>query len=334
MKARPLWLIVPWAVFIVAAVGWVIYWNVLANTAEQRVRAWAAEQTASGGSASIGRITRQGFPVLLRLEISDLAFAPARGGWRATTARTDLHVQVMNPQHIILEMKAPVAVTRNNGAVTNVSADALIASLRTDGGNLAVAGLEGDNVVLDDPAEDGVLHAEKVVLNLRPDPREADEYQLAFTAERITLPRPVRSFETFGQDVASLRAAIVIEGGAALLNAAPEDPLGPWRTAGGRLRFEGLALHWGPLQASGAGDGGLDEQRRITGRLELPLEQPAPVLTAIANGPNMSRDARRALAILAAGYAATGETITIDVNANDGWLRLEGLPVRPLPPVY
>lgn len=334
MRTRPLWLIIPWAVFIAAAIGWVIYWNVLASTAEQRLRDWAAEQSANGGSASIGRVTRHGFPVLLRLEIADFAFAPARGGWRATTPRADLHVQVMNPQHIIFEAKAPIALTRNNGAVTNISADALIASLRTNGGNLAVAGVEGDNVVLDDPAQDGVLHAEKIVLNLRPDPREAGEYQLAFTAERITLPRPVRSFETFGQDVASLRAAIVIEHGGALLNAAPEDPLGPWRTAGGRLRFEGLALDWGPLQANGVGDGGLDEQRRIVGRLELPLEQPAPVLTAIANGPNMSRDARRALAILAAGYAATGETITIDVNANNGWLRLEGLPVRPLPPVY
>ena len=52
------------------------------------------------------------------------------------------------------------------------------------------------------------MRAEKVVLNVRPDPRAAGEYQLAFDAQAMTLPRPVRSFEAFGLDVARLRAAI------------------------------------------------------------------------------------------------------------------------------
>jgi hypothetical protein len=144
----------------------------------------------------------------------------------------------------------------------------------------------------------------------------------------------VRSFEAFGQDIAALRAAIVVEQGAALLDSSPEDPLGPWRTAGGRMRFDALVLNWGPLETTGTGDGGLDEQRRLEGRLVLPVERPAPVLTAIANGPNVNEDARRALGLLAAGYLVTGDDITLDIGAHDGVLRIEGLPVRPLPPVY
>jgi hypothetical protein len=334
MKVRGLWLIVPWALFIVAVLGWVFYWNYLANESERRLRAWAFEQNADGASASFDRIVRHGFPVLLRLELQGVNYAPARGGWRATTERADLHVQVLNPQHVILEAKAPIAVSRGNGAVTNVSAERLLASLRTSGGNLAVAGIEADNLVLDDPAQEGVLRANKVVVNVRPDPRAAGEYQLAFDAQTLTLPRPVRSFEAFGLDVSGLRAAIVVQDGAALLQSSPNDPLGPWREAGGRLRFDALVLNWGPLETTGTGEGGLDAQRRLDGRLVLPVERPGPVLTAISNGPSVDDDARRALGLLAAGYAVTGDDITLDIGAHDGVLRIEGLPVRPLPPVY
>jgi len=334
MKVRGFWLIVPWTLFVLAALSWVFYWNYLATEAERRVHEWAFEQNAGGATVEVDNIVRHGFPVLLRLELQGVSYVSARSGWSAETARADLNVQVLNPQHVILEAKAPIAITRAGGATTNISADALIASLRTDGGALAVAGIEADNLVLDDPAEEGILHAVKVVANVRPDQRAAGEYQLAFDAQTVTLPRPVRSFETFGLDVARLRAAIVITDGALLLQSSQGDPLGAWREGGGRLRFEALELNWGPLQTTGTGEGGLDAQRRLDGRLVLPVERPAPVLTAIANGPRIEGDARRALSLLAAGYAVTGNDITLDIGAHDGVLRIENLPVRPLPPVY
>jgi hypothetical protein len=272
--------------------------------------------------------------VLLRLELHDVLYAPPRGGWRVQTERADLHVQMLNPQHVILQAEAPIALSRANGAVTNITADALIASVRTAGDALAMAGIETDNLSLDDPAQEGVLHARKIVLNVRPDERTRGDYQVAFDAQGLALPRPVRSFEAFGLDVAMLRAAIVVTNGAALTQASEDDPLGPWRDAGGRVRLEGLELHWGPLETLGRGEGGLDEQRRLQGALTLPIEEPAPVFTAIANGPNVNEDARRALGLLAAGYMISGDDITLDVEAQDGVLRLEGLQVRPLPAVY
>lgn len=334
MKRSWLWLIVPWTLFVAAALGWVAYWHVVAGEAEKRLNAFVAAQQAQGAEASIGRIERRGFPMLLHLEIHDIAFAPARGGWRLQTSQADLHIGLLDTEHLILDLKTPIAISRDDGATTTLGADSLIASLRTRDGALAVAGVEADNLHLDDPAKDGVLLARKVVINVRPDPRTADDYQVAFDAQGMVLPRHVRSFESFGLDVGVLRAAVVITHGAALAQGAQNDPLGPWREAGGRLRFEGLTLQWGPLEADGHGEGGLDAERRIEGELEIPIERPGPVLTAIANGPEVDRDAKRALALLAAGYAISGEDITLDVEAREGRMRLEGLPVRTLPPVY
>lgn len=331
---KRIWLIIPWAIFALIAAGWVTYWNIAANSAEQRLRAAVTEQSATGASASIGQITRHGFPALLRLELHDVSYAPARGGWRATTPLAEMHVELLNPQHIIFKARAPIAVARSNGEVTNITADTLIASWRTSGEALAVAGIEADNLALDDPAKEGVLRAQKLVLNVRPDPRAAGQYQVAFDAQALTLPRPVRSFEAFGQDIAALRAAIVVEQADALSHGAEGDPLGPWREAGGKLRFEALVLNWGPLETTGHGEGSLDAERRLQGALTLPIEHPGPVLQAIARGENVSDDARRAIGLLATAFALSGDDITLDAYANNGVLRLEGISVRTLPPVY
>jgi hypothetical protein len=334
MTRKWLWLVAPWALFVVLAIGWVSYWFVVAGTAERRLNDWVAAQNAAGAQAAIGRVVRHGFPVLLRLELQDVRYTPARGGWGMSTARVDLHIQLLNTEHIIFEAEAPIMVTRENGARTQIVADALIASVRTENGALAVAGVETDNLQLDDQAQEGVFLARKLVLNARHDPRATGDYQVALDAQGIVLPRPVRSFESFGLDVNTLRAAIVVTQGATLMQGAHADPLGPWREAGGRFRFEALTLAWGPLEADGRGEGGLDDERRIEGALEIPIDRPAPVFNAIANGPNVDRDAKRALALLAAGYAISGDDITLDVEAGDGWLRIEGLSVRPLGPVY
>lgn len=334
MKRNILWLAIPWAVFIVLAIGWTVYWNIAANTAEQRIRAAVTEQQARGANVSIGRITRHGFPALLRFEMEDVVYGPARGGWEATTPRAKLHLNLLNPQHATFEAAAPIAFARAGGAVTNVNADALIGTLRMDGGRVVSAGVEADNLTLDDPAEDGVLQARKLVLNIRPDARVDGEYQAAFEAQALQLPRPVRSFEGLGQSVALLRAAIVVEQAGTLFAPSPGDPLEPWREANGRLRFDALELQWGALQTTGQGWGGLDDQRRLQGVLTLPLETPGPVFSAIANGPNVNEDARRGLGLLATAFMLSGDDITLDVDANEGVLRLEGIGVRTLPPVY
>ncbi len=334
MKRNWFWLVGPWAAFIVLAIGWVAYWNIAAGEAERRIQTFLAEQQARGASASIGAITRHGFPAMLRLELQDVNYGPARGGWQLTTARANLHLNLLNPQHVTLEAEAPIALQRAGGGVTNITADALIATLRTNAGRLVTAGVEADNLALDDPEKEGVLRARKVVLNVRPDPRAEGEYQVAFDAQALTLPRPVRSFEGLGQEVQALRAAIVVEQGAALLQSSPGDPLAPWREAEGKLRFDALVLNWGALQTTGTGEGGLDDQRRIQGVLRLPVERPGPVFSAIANGPDINQDTRRALGLLATAFMLSGDDINLDVEAGNGVLRLEGLTVRTLPPVY
>ena len=331
---RRLWLIVPWALFVVATIGWISYWFYVAGQAEARLTAWAQREISRGGEASFAPIRRHGFPVLMRLEIPNLVYAPRGDGWRAETDRADLHIDLLNPQHVILKAEAPISVRRENGDVSVLQAEALIASIETGARGLVQAGVDGNGVSLDDPQKEGVLRAARLVGTIRPDPRAEGDYQFAFEATDVALPRPVRSFEQFGLGVARLRAAIVLTHGGALLQSAEDDPLGPWRDAGGRLRFEALEFDWGPLVTTGSGDIGIDTERRLSGTLTLPIEEPAAIFTALANNPDADANARQALGLLAAGYMLSGDGITLDVEAANGVLRLEGLGVRTLPAVY
>src|SRR5690606_25394981 len=103
MKRKWLWLAVPWTVVIVLAIGWIAYWNFVASAAEQRIRVFVAEQQADGANAYVGRIVRHGFPAMLRFELHELVYSPANGSWEASTARGDLHLNLLNPQHATFE---------------------------------------------------------------------------------------------------------------------------------------------------------------------------------------------------------------------------------------
>lgn len=331
---RWFWLVIPWMLFLALAIGWMIYWNVLANGARERVGAWIAAEQAQGAEASIGAIEAKGFPVLLRLELRDIAYAPAERGWRLSTAQGALHVQMFNPEHVIYEAEAPIAIARDDGDVTNISADALIASLRFARGAFAQAGVEADNLTLDDPRETGVLSARKLVLNVRPDSRAEGQMQVMLDTQGLALAQPVRSFEGLGQNVDQLMLAFVVEQAEALQHSAAGDPLGPWRAAGGRVRVEGLVMKWGALDAAGVGHIALDDQRRLMGELNLPIKEPAGFFAALAAAPETNDDARLMLRMLSQSYTRSSDGLTLDVTGQDGVLRLEGLTVRTLPPVY
>jgi hypothetical protein len=328
------WLIVPWALFALIVIGWLIYWNQVAASAEAQVAAFIAQQNASGAHISYRHISRHGFPVLLRLEIDGVSYAPAHAHWALQTARADLNVEMLNTQHLIFQQRAPIAIIGGHGPAASLTARTLLASIRSQNGALAVAGLEADDLSVADPHRSGALSVAKLVANMRPDPRAAGDTQLAFSAEGVRLARPARGFEGLGQAIGMLRADVVIEHGAQMLQAEDQDRLGPWRAAGGKLRIEALALRWGPIETIGTGQVGLDPARRLSGRLALALAHPAPVLDAIAAGPKLSGSARRALQSLAAGYVVNGRALRLDVDAQNGELMIMGLPVRALPPVY
>ena len=231
-------------------------------------------------------------------------------------------------------MIAATHMAREIGEVPDVAARLIASGRWLRDGALAQAGVEADSLTLDDPGEDGQMHAEKFVLNVRPDERAAGDMQLSLHMQGLQLAQPVRSFEGLGQRVENLMIAAVVEESAALAAGAGGDALAPWRAAGGRVRFEGLMLKWGALDAAGVGHIALDDKRRLAGELNLPIKEPAAFFQALAASPEMDSSARQVLMLLSASFTQSAEGLTLDLEGRDGVLLLEGLRVRSLPAVY
>ena len=51
---RLTWLIVPWALFVLLALGWVGYWAYAASQAERAITSWQFDQNAAGARVSHG----------------------------------------------------------------------------------------------------------------------------------------------------------------------------------------------------------------------------------------------------------------------------------------
>lgn len=333
-RPRRLWLFLPWALFVAIVAGWTFYWFAVADAAERSIAQWKASVAREGGGVTYTRVVRHGFPVLMRLELSDVHYQAPRAHWSLATAEADLNIEMLDPSHIILEYKAPVTLTHADGSTNTISADTAVVSLHNRGVALVQDGVEASNLSVADSAKPGVLHVAHVTANIRPDPSAASNDQLAFSAQGVTLARPVRSFEGLGQTIASLDAGIVIEQALALTAPHDADPLQPWRQVGGKARFEYLSLNWGALEAHGTGEAALDDQHRLTGNLRLVIPHPGPALSALAQSPSISSDTKQAIDLVALGLALRGHHVTFKVDAGDGELRIEHTRVRSLDPLY
>ena len=334
---KRIWLWTPWAIFLLLAFAWIGYWRFVESKTREAIAGWEQQVLAEGGEAHCDAGDAKGFPVALHLALANCVYAPTQGGLSVNTTEAQININLINPNHVILEAKAPIDLTDADGQRQEVRADALLLSYRSADDALAQAGLEADNLSIDNAEREGVLSADKLVLNIRPDPRADDDYQAALELNGLTLARPVRSFERFGQDIAALHALIVVEKGDAFFNTANEtiadDLLAAWSASGGQARLEALSLNWGPLEATGTGHIGLDEERRIAGRLDIDVDEPGPAVAALAENDDIPKDARDALRLIATAFALTGQDASFDVEAKDGMLSIENAPVRPLAPI-
>lgn len=322
-------LIVPWALFALLLAAYTGYWFALRAAALAEVdRAFAAAR-ASGATASYRAARAEGYPLRLSLRFTDVAYAPVDRAWRFEAPAGTMHVNVSNPRHAILALDSPARWLTNSGEAYAITAPAAALSVRFAGDELARASLDLQGLRVRPQTGDGGFQAKRILAHLRPDARQDGAYQLALEIDALASATPVKGLVGLGRTIERLRAAIVLENAEALL--APNGAAA-WLAKGGRARLEGLDLAWGPAQATGTGELGLDAERRLQGGLALTLTQPRAALLALADGAE-SQAAAAALR-LAAGMAAGQETTEITITARDGALSIQGAPVRPLQPLF
>ncbi len=322
MKPARLWLLLPWALFALLAAGWCAYWFSTAAAAEAALDAAFVAERARGADVSCARRERRGFPVLLRINARDCVYAPADRAWRASAPELDLHVNLTNASSWGVTLRAPFSVTNARGETTTLSASSLIATASARHTRFS---LEADALVIDSASGEGAFSIDHLVLNARRDPRAPADVQVAVELSGVTLARPARAFEGFGTAIATLRAGLVLTGAREVLGAPSSGALAAWLEEGARLRIDGAALTWGPLNGEFRGELGVDSAHRLAGQIDLrgDFSAAAPALMQGAPTPRVARS-----------LAPFASAKTIRMSAHDGALDLDGVTLRQLAPLY
>lgn len=254
---RRLGLIIPWSLFAVACIAWTAFWFVAKDQAIKRLDAAIVSAKARGVDAGYESVRASGYPLHLKLTLTNahVAMAPLP---RFDAAKLPVAINLVDPSHLIIDLKDGVRWTGRDGAVHTVDPVRGAMSVHWKDGALTRVSLDLEGAP-----------TKKLLAHLRPDPRTPNAWQVAVDVE--------------GADNGeTLRAGVVIDHTDALHATASDDPLGAWVDRGGRATVEALEMNWQGATMSGTGAFGLDAQRRPEGAVTLKAEgQSATVLALL-----------------------------------------------------
>lgn len=327
--------------FVLAALLWTGWWFYLEHRLRAGVEAWAAARRAEGWTVTVRATSLGGWPATARLSLHDVRvrgdgpILPARLDWHA--ASLDLDLQALSPAVLVLRPRGaqriafaggPPLVARGDVAVQlNVAATAPYA-LAFTAHDLHVAGANGGPPAL-------ISHLSGHALLDSDAGARSDAVNVQFAVGRIDLPRG--HAWPLGQVVQSASGDLSITG--------PVPPAGTprtrakaWQQAGGQLRLRQGTLHWGPLEAAGTGDAGLDATLQPSADLVVHatgFAQAMDVLAAHHVLPDHAALAAKAMLSLLATVPPGGgkPTLTVPLSLHDGILAAHGIPLLRAPPL-
>ena len=278
-KRRPWLVVLPFAVFVLAALAWTGAWFYASARAEQEIDTWIAAEATKGRVWACANRTLGGFPFRFELmcDQPSVTFAGA-GQWSWTAARAHAVAQVWNPQHIIAEFQGPARLAE---ATTGRQIEANWTLLQVSGvgskGQLDRVSVSSNDYTL---AESGtvVFAAKHAEFHARHHPGD--------TGNTLDVAMGVKGASGLAT---GMPAGAPVDGELqVMVSQVPEfrtmpveQRLALWQAAGGRVNIEVAKLSAGGGSMSANGEIGLDPQRRPDGMLNLSLVNAPALINAL-----------------------------------------------------
>jgi hypothetical protein len=265
------WLYGPFIALGLLAAAWSGFWFYARGKSEDVLDRIIAREAGLGRQWTCQDRTISGFPFRFEARCSAIALTAARtnGAVSVTGGALVIVAQIYNPQHIVLKATGPAIITQPDGAKTTLRWSSYDSSFHLSG--LSFDGIA--TVIINPQVETRTgqtpFKAAFLEWHGRRNPtRFASDgvIDISLSARAAILP-PLD--ELAGNDTpadidltASLTRALVF-----MTGLKPEN-LDLWRTGGGRTEITKLAITKGTGRFETKGELGLDDQRRLIGRLE------------------------------------------------------------------
>ena len=327
-KHNSFWLYFMWGLLALVLVGWTAWWFVLQSQVVAQIDKWMATQRVAGAEVSYARVAGSGYPLRLTLTFDDFSYQAPGQAWRASTPKVQLHINPSDLSLFIVEPRDTISYASRGAARTFTPRESAISVHVTNNAVDRVVA-EGKGVaVTRDGAPDMTIGS--FVAGVRPDPRAPGDGQFTLDSQAIDWATPPKGFEAFGKQVQTLNARIVFEKGATLIGPG-DDRIGAWKDAQGAARVEGLGFVWGPATVTSTGRFELDAQRRLDGILDISLDKPGGVFSALAQ--SASPDMAQIYQLMAVANEARGGPLEAPLVIDNGVMMFNNLPIRTVDPI-
>lgn len=252
----------------VAAIGWVVWWFVIAAAKERAFEAWIADRRAAGWVAEVKSIDVGGFPYRIDTTIRGLDLVNPEGGWAWNVPDLQLLTLAYQPHHLIAiwpgaqTFGTPLgsvrleAATLRNSIVVEPNPTLALDRAALDMADVGLAGVDSDWRI-------GIATGQLAIRRSEQADARPHAYDLVVDARNIALP------EGLPRALAPVIATLRAEGMAAFdrpLDRAAIEGVPPAVQA---LRLDDVTLVWGDVDLRGKGALVADAAGFPEGRIDL-----------------------------------------------------------------
>ena len=326
------------AIITLAAVGWTGWWVLIASAKERAIEAWLAARREAGWVAEASVVSVGGFPYRIDTTLTGLDLSNTKGGWSWTAPDFRLLTLAYQPNHLIAVWPKEQSFATLAGRVRVLSRDMrgsvvvepnLQFGLRRSTIDLVGVRIVGETVPWEVSLAKGLL-ALRQAEGESPPP---NAYDIAFTAETLTLPGDWLAFDGAGVlasaiEIASVKATAVFDRPLDRLAVEGTPPLVR------RLSVDDMTFTWGRLDLRGRGEIKADAEGFAEGRIDLRArnwrEMVEVAESSGAINPNLAAALRGGLGLIAR-FGGDANVIEAPLEFSSGFMRLGPIPVGPAP---
>jgi len=281
-KANRRWIVVPWAIFILAVAGWSAWWMVSAREVGNRMDEQAKSLREKGYAVSWKMRSIGGYPFRYFVQLREAQIG-APDGWGLSAPKLDAETSALTPGIVVLVAPQGLTLSRPGKPALTVTGEVLRMSLggldRTpprisiEGKGLRLAAAGGGEITF--PAIDR--------FEARLAPADAGKASLFFRIDKAT----PRADSLLARVAGAAAVTVDVEGtlsqASGLTGTGPDSALVNWLTAGGKFEVTqgGMALGETPLFSLKPSAVGADQDGRLTGKLRLSTGRAGEAMVAL-----------------------------------------------------
>ena len=191
------------AIVTLAVVGWTGWWFLIATAKERAIEAWLAARREVGWVAEASVVSVGGFPYRIDTTLTGLELSNPQGGWSWTAPDFRLLTLAYQPNHMIAVWPREQTFASLVGRVRVLSQDMrgsvivepnLQFGLRRSTIDLTGLRIVGETM----PWEVSLAHGLLALRQAEGESPPPNAYDVAFTAETLTLPKEWLAFDGAG----------------------------------------------------------------------------------------------------------------------------------------